>query len=207
MYSLPAPGGPETLVLRDVPEPTPGPREVRVRVASCAVNYPDVLIIDDRYQTNDLALKHGADAGIVGPRGPVDKSSARTFTDLLKGACGSPGADVIFDPVGGDYAEPALRAIGWEGRYLVVGFTAGIPRMPLNLALLKSCQIVGVFWGAFADRDPTHNRANIDTLLDLYRRGRIKPFISERLPLERAGEAIARLAQRRALGKIVVMVS
>ncbi len=131
---------------------------------------------------------------------------ARTVADRIKEACGPNGADVIFDPVGGDYAEPALRAIAWQGRYLVVGFTAGIPRIPLNLPLLKSCNILGVFWGAFLARDPDGHRANMAELIELYRRGSIKPLITERYPLERAADAIARLAQRRALGKIVVVI-
>jgi len=113
---------------------------------------------------------------------------------------------VIYDPVGGDYSEAALRAIAWEGRFLVIGFPAGIPRLPLNLALLKSCQIVGVFWGAFTQRDPKANAANNRELIELYGKGAIKPEISERFPLAKAGEAIARLAARKAMGKIVVMM-
>jgi NADPH2:quinone reductase len=111
---------------------------------------------------------------------------------------------VIYDPVGGDYAEAALRAIAWEGRFLVVGFPAGIPKLPLNLTLLKSCDVVGVFWGAFARRDPKANGANIAELMQLYAKGAIKPMISERYPLKDAGMAIARLASRQAMGKIVV---
>ena len=128
----------------------------------------------------------------------------RVLSDLFKGACGANGADVIYDPVGGDYSEAALRAIAWEGRLLVVGFPAGIARLPLNLTLLKSCQIVGVFWGGFARRDPKANAANIAEVMQLYAKGAIKPRISERFPLARAGDAIARLAERKAMGKIVV---
>jgi NADPH2:quinone reductase len=111
---------------------------------------------------------------------------------------------VIFDPVGGDYAEAALRSIAWEGRFLVVGFPAGIPKLPLNLTLLKGCQVVGVFWGAFTQRDPKANAANIAELMRLYADGRIRPLVSERYPLAGAGAAIARLAGRQAMGKIVV---
>jgi len=111
---------------------------------------------------------------------------------------------VIYDPVGGDYSEAALRSIAWEGRFLVVGFPAGIPRLPLNLTLLKGCQVVGVFWGDFTRRNPAGNAANIAELMELYAKGAIKPVISERYPLARAGEAIARLASRSAMGKIVV---
>jgi NADPH2:quinone reductase len=320
-------GGPETLTLQDLPDPVPGPGEVLIEVKACAVNYPDVLIIEDRYQfkpprpfapggevagivesvgagvaafkpgdrvigsciaggmAEKLALqagvctavpaimpfdeasalvltygtsihalkdraklqkgetllvlgaaggvglsavelgkafgarviaaassdekvafakKHGADGGVVYPAGPFDKAGARVLADLFKSACGEKGADVIYDPVGGDYSEAALRSIGWQGRFLVVGFPAGIPRLPLNLTLLKGCQVVGVFWGDFARRDPKANAANIGELMQLYAKGAIKPVISERYPLGRAGEAIARLASRSALGKIVV---
>jgi NADPH2:quinone reductase len=321
------PGGPETLRLETMPDPKPGRDEVVLSVRACGVNYPDVLIIEDRYQFKperpfspggevsgiveavgedvttlkvgdrvigsalwggmaekirieaercipmpdampfdeaaafimtygtsihalkdraalrpgetlvvlgaaggvglaavelgkamgarviaaassaekvDLAKAHGADEGLVYPTGPLDKAAARSFTDSLKAACGKDGADVIYDPVGGDYSEAALRAIAWEGRFLVVGFPAGIPKLPLNLTLLKSCQVVGVFWGAFAQRDPAANAANTRELFALYERGAIRPTISERVPLERAGEAIASLAARRAMGKIVV---
>jgi NADPH2:quinone reductase len=152
----------------------------------------------------DLARKHGADAGVVYPPGPFDKAGARALADLFKGACGERGADVIYDPVGGDYTEAALRSIAWEGRLLVVGFPAGIPKLPLNLTLLKGCQVVGVFWGGFSQRDPKANAANIAELMQLYAQGKIRPLVSERYPLARAGEAIARLAGRQAMGKIVV---
>jgi NADPH2:quinone reductase len=151
-----------------------------------------------------LAKKHGAERGIVYPPGPFDKAGAKALTDLFKQACGETGADVVYDPVGGDYSEAALRAIAWEGRFLVVGFPAGIPRLPLNLTLLKSCQVIGVFWGAFARREPKRNAANIAELMQLYGNGAIAPVVSERYPLARAGEAIKRLAARQAMGKIVV---
>jgi NADPH2:quinone reductase len=321
------PGGPETLVLETVPEPQAGAGEVVLSVRACGVNYPDVLIIEDRYQfrperpfapgsevsgvveavgedvaglgigdrvigsslwggmaeklaiaaercipipasmpfdeaaafimtygTSFHALKdraalkpgetllvlgaaggvglaavelgkamgarviaaasseekirlakaRGADEGVVYPSGALDKATAKAFTDGLKAVCGPQGANVIYDPVGGDYAEAALRAIAWEGRFLVVGFPGGIPKLPLNLVLLKSCQIVGVFWGAFTQRDPQANAANTADLFALYERGAIRPTISERVPLERASDAIASLAARKAMGKIVV---
>jgi NADPH2:quinone reductase len=321
------PGGPETLVLESVAEPSPKPGEVLLAVKACGVNYPDALIIEDRYQFKPerpfapgsevsgiveavgdgvsflkagdrvigscgwggmaeklavsadrcipmpdampfdeaaafvmtygtshhalkdraqlkagetllvlgaaggvglaavelgkamgarviaaassgekaaLARRHGADESIVYPPGPFDRDGIKALAEQFKAACGPEGADVIYDPVGGDYSEASLRAIAWEGRFLVVGFPAGIPKIPLNLPLLKSCQIVGVFWGAFARRDPKANAANLRELLDLYAGGRIKPVISERVPLARAGEAIAALSARRALGKIVV---
>jgi NADPH:quinone reductase len=325
-----APGGPETLVLEELPDPKPKSGEVVIAVKACGVNYPDLLIIEDRYQfkperpfapggevagvvetvgegvtgvkvgdrvigstisggmseklaveaarctpmpanmpfdeasaliltyaTSIHALKdraklkkgetllvlgaaggvglsavelgkaygarviaavsspeklafikqHGADDGVVYPPGPFDKAGAKALSDLFKGACGETGADVIYDPVGGDYSEAALRSIGWEGRFLVVGFPAGIPKLPLNLTLLKSCDVVGVFWGAFARRDPKANAANIAELMQLYAKGAIKPLVSERFPLARAGEAIAKLASRKAMGKIVVTMA
>jgi len=153
----------------------------------------------------DLAIAHGADGGVVYPRGPFDKDSLRALTEQFKAACGPKGADVIYDPVGGDYAEAALRAIAWEGRFLVVGFPAGIPKIPLNLTLLKGCQIVGVFWGGFVNNQPKDAIANTRELIELYVEGKIRPEVSERFPLERGGEAIARLASRQALGKIVVI--
>jgi len=322
-----APGGPETLVLREVPDPVAGPGQLLVRVRACAINYPDVLIIEDRYQFKpprpfapggevagiveavgegvagwsggerviamighgglcekvavnaatalklpeersfeegsalvltyatsihalldrgrlkagetllvlgaaggvglaavelgkafgarvvaavssdekaQAAREAGADSVLVYPRGPFDKAESKALAQQFKDSVGPAGADVIYDPVGGDYAEPALRAIGWEGRYLVVGFPAGIPRLPLNLTLLKSCDVCGVFWGAFAARDPAANAAHIDTLFRLWREGKIAPRVSRTWPLEQAGEAIAHMAARQAVGKLVV---
>jgi NADPH2:quinone reductase len=323
------PGGPETLVLEDVPDPVPGAGEVRISVRACGVNFPDMLIIQDLYQykparpfapgaevagvvdavgegvtrvragdrvmmsparggmaqktvglagncwkipaampfdeaaallmtygTSQYALKdraqlrsgetllvlgaaggvglaavelgkvmgarvvaaassaeklalarsHGADEGVQYPAGPLDKTQARALTDRFKAACGAEGAQVIYDGVGGDYTEAALRAIGWQGRHLVVGFTAGIPKLPLNLPLLKSCQIVGVFWGEFTTRYPAQHAANVEALMVLYGEGRIRPAVTERFALARGGEAIARLGSREARGKIVVIV-
>jgi NADPH2:quinone reductase len=154
----------------------------------------------------DLARDRGADEGVLYPTGSLDKSAARALTDALKAACGADAAHVIFDPVGGDYTEAALRAIAWQGRYLVVGFTAGIPKLPLNLALLKSCQIIGVYWGEFTIRFPAWHAANVAALMALYREGRIKPAVTERFPLQRAGEAIGRLGTRDVRGKVVVMI-
>jgi NADPH2:quinone reductase len=154
----------------------------------------------------DLARDRGADEGVLYPTGSLDKSAARALTDALKAACGADGAQVIYDPVGGDYTEAALRAIAWQGRHLVVGFTAGIPKLPLNLALLKSCQIIGVYWGEFTVRFPARHAANVSALMALYREGRIKPAVTERFPLQRAGEAIGRLGARNVRGKVVVMI-
>ncbi len=154
----------------------------------------------------DLALAHGADHGVVYPAGPFDGEARKALSALFKDAVGEHGADVVYDPVGGDYTEAALRAIAWEGRLLVVGFPAGIPKIALNLTLLKSCQVCGVFWGAFAARDPTRNAAHVAALMALWADGRIRPEISATYPLERGGEAIAALAERRASGKLVVTI-
>jgi len=324
------PGGPASLVVEEVPEPQPGPGQVRVAVRACGVNFPDALIIEDRYQlrpprpfspgaevagvidalgegvsepplgarviawtgyggmaekilvdarrctpmpTNmtfdiaagfvmtyatsqhalkdraalkagetllvlgaaggvglaavelgkqmgarvvaavsskekaELALAHGADSAAIYPTGPFDLDGRKALAKLFKDAVGEHGADVIYDPVGGDYSEAALRAIAWEGRLLVVGFPAGIAKLPLNLPLLKSCQVVGVSWGGFLLHDPEKGRRNILELLKLYAQGHLKPEVSGLYPLARAGDAIADLAERRARGKLVVTVA
>jgi NADPH:quinone reductase-like Zn-dependent oxidoreductase len=322
-----APGGPDTLALTELPDPVPGPGQLLVRVKACAINYPDVLIIEDKYQFKPprpfapggeiageieavgegvtswkpgdrliavighgglaekvlvpakaaiplpegrsfaegaallltyatsihalydrgrlqadetllvlgaaggvglaaielgkakgarviaavsseekaaAAREAGADEAIVYPIGPFDKDGQKALAQLFKDAVGPGGADVIYDPVGGDYAEPALRSIAWEGRYLVVGFPAGIPRLPLNLTLLKSCDVCGVFWGAFAARDPKANAAHVVELFRLWEEGKIQPRVSATYPLERGGEAIAAMAARKVIGKLVV---
>jgi NADPH2:quinone reductase len=320
-------GGPETLVLEELPDPVAGPGQVLIDVKACGVNYPDVLIIEDKYQFKptrpfapggevsgvistvgegvtrfkvgdrvlastgwggfaeklaleegrcthipddmpfdeaaafvltygtsyyalkdrgvlkagetllvlgaaggvglaavelakamgakviaaassqekiDLAIKHGADSGVVYPRGPFDKDGQKALANLIKEACGPNGWDVAYDAVGGDYSEATIRAAGWNGRFLVIGFPSGIPKIPLNLTLLKSCDIVGVFWGAAVARDPKGHAQNLKDLMALYAEGKIKPFVSERFPLARAGEAIAHLASRKAMGKVVI---
>jgi NADPH2:quinone reductase len=112
---------------------------------------------------------------------------------------------VVYDAVGGDYAEPALRAMDWNGRYLVVGFPAGIPSLPLNLTLLKSVSVIGVFWGAAVARDPKGHAANMAELMQMWKDGKIKPRVSRTYPLEEAHEAIKALGDRTAMGKIVVV--
>ena len=155
----------------------------------------------------DLAIAHGADSGVVYGRGPFDKDGQRALSTLFKEACGPNGADVIYDAVGGGYAEPALRAIAWEGRYLVIGFAAGdIPKIPLNLALMKGCDIVGVFWGAWVGKNPERHRKSVAELLDMYTSGKIKPYISERFPFAKAADAIKHLASRQAMGKVIVTI-
>lgn len=146
----------------------------------------------------------GADDVVLYGRAPFDKDQSRALADAFKKATGPNGADVIYDAVGGDYCEPALRSIAWEGRYLVVGFPSGIPKLPLNLTLLKSCDVCGVFWGAFAARDPRANEAHVARLFRLWEAGEISPRVTETFPLARGGEAIAKMAARQVIGKIVV---
>ncbi len=153
-----------------------------------------------------VARKHGADEVVIYPRAPFDKDTSKQLANDFKAAVGPDGANIVYDIVGGDYSEPALRAIAWEGRFLVVGFPAGIAKMPLNLTLLKSCDIRGVFWGAFAAREPKRNEQNIQELFDLWKAGKIEPLVSETYPLERAHEAIAKLENRGAIGKLVVVM-
>jgi NADPH:quinone reductase len=161
-----------------------------------------------------LCREHGADETIDYGQGdavaasgankesPLAQLLKERVKELTKGA----GADVVYDPVGGTYAEPALRSIGWQGRYLVVGFAAGdIPKIPLNLTLLKGCSIVGVFWGQFAMRQPADNRRNCEQLMAWVAEGKLRPHVDEVLPFERAGEALEKLAQRKVKGKLVLV--
>jgi NADPH2:quinone reductase len=149
------------------------------------------------------ARERGADATIVYPTGALDRAAQRMLSDQIRNVSGG-RLDVIYDGVGGEYAEPALRAISWDGRFLVVGFPAGIPSIPLNLTLLKGCSIVGVFWGSFVERFPEQHRRNIAELFALYEQGKLRPLVSARYPFERGGEAIGHLASRSAVGKVVV---
>jgi len=140
--------------------------------------------------------KHGADETI--------NYATEDLKERVKQLTGGNGVNVVYDPVGGDYAEAALRATAWEGRYLVVGFPAGIPSIPLNLVLLKGCSVMGVFWGQFAARDPKRNAANVAQLLGWVADGTVAPMVSQTFPLERASDALAELRERRAQGKLVL---
>ncbi|HVO05264.1 MAG TPA: NADPH:quinone oxidoreductase family protein [Burkholderiaceae bacterium] len=146
----------------------------------------------------ELCLKLGADAAI--------NYSTENLRDALKQHTGGKGPDVIYDPVGGDLAEPSFRSIGWRGRYLVVGFAqGGIPALPLNLMLLKGASVVGVFWGDFVRREPAASAQQMQALAQWYAQGKIKPVIDQVLPMARLAEGYARMASRQALGKIVMV--
>ena len=146
----------------------------------------------------EVCKTHGADE--------VINYSREDLKDRLKELTGGKGVDVAYDPVGGDYAEPVIRSMGWKGRYLVVGFAAGdIPKIPLNLALLKGSSIVGVFWGSFAAQEPKKNQQNLTELVGMLMQGKLKPLISARYPLERAADALNDVMQRKVTGKVVLV--
>lgn len=315
-------GPPDALVVEDVPSPAAGPGEAIVAVKAAGVNFPDVLIIQDKYQVKPplpfspgsemagivtsvgegvtgvkpgdavmavttygafaeeiridarrlLPIPHGMDfvtaaafvltyatsdhalrdrgalkAGetllVLGAAGGVgiaaieigktlgarviacasteDKLAvcrehgadltidyaAEDLRERIKALTGDKGPDVIYDPVGGAYTEPALRSIAWRGRLLVVGFAAGsIPKIPLNLTLLKGCSIVGVFWGDFARREPDSFAGQMRQLGQWFAEGRLKPHITKTFPLARAAEALTLMAGRQVKGKVVVTV-
>lgn len=165
----------------------------------------EVIAAASSQEKVDFCLSKGADSGIVYERGPLDRGQQKEFSNQIKEVSGG-GVDIIYDGVGGDYAEPAVRAMNWEGRFLVIGFPAGIPKLPLNLTLLKSCDVRGVFWGAYVARDPKGNAENVADLFRLYSEGKIKPHVSNTYPLEQAADAITELQERRALGKVVITI-
>ena len=145
----------------------------------------------------ELCKAQGADATI--------NYSRENLRDAIKAATDGKGPDVIYDPVGGDFAEPAFRSIAWRGRYLVVGFAAGpIPALPFNLPLLKGASIVGVFWGDFSRREPKANRAMLAELAGWYLEGRIKPVIDRTMPMAELKAAYAHMGSRGVKGKLVM---
>lgn len=149
---------------------------------------------DDKLAT---CREHGADETI--------NYASENLRERIKALTNGRGVDVVYDPVGGDLSEPALRSMAWNGRFLVVGFAAGsIPSIPLNLALLKGCSIVGVFWGAFMRNEPRRNEANLKELLDWFKGGKVRPHISARYPLERAADALRDVMERKVKGKVVL---
>jgi NADPH2:quinone reductase len=314
------PTGPESVTWKELPTPEPRPGEVRVAIKAASLNFPDLLIVQNKYQmkpplpfvpgsefagvveavgdgvthlkpgdavaafsgTGGFATHACVDAAVVMPLPPgfafddaaafvltygtthhalLDRGALKAGETLLVlGAAGGVGlaavelgalmgarviaaastdeklelcrsrgatetinyrtedfrarvkeltegrgVDVVYDPVGGDLSEPALRSMAWKGRFLVIGFAAGdIPKIPLNLPLLKGCSVVGVFWGAFTGKEPERNAANIGQLLEWLAEGKVVPHVSSTHPLERAAEAISELAGRRATGKVVV---
>jgi NADPH2:quinone reductase len=316
-------GPPESLVVEDVPSPVAGPGEVVVSVKTASVNFPDVLIIQNKYQMkpplpfspgSELAgvvksvgdgvtrwkpgdpamaitgygafaeevkvdvnrllpiptgmdfvsaaafgltyatsehalcdrgdLKAGETLLVLGASGGVgiaaieigkvlgarviacastdDKLAVcrehgaddtinyatEDLRERIKAITGGKGADVVYDPVGGTYTELALRSIAWRGRLLVVGFAAGdIPKIPLNLTLLKGCAIIGVFWGEFTRREPQEFLAAMDKLGRWFAEGKLKPHVSRTFPLERAADALAMMAGRNVKGKVVLTVA
>ena len=313
-------GGPEKLIIETVPDLMPGPDEVMIEVKAAGVNFPDVLIIQNKYQMKPaLPFTPGAElAGVVRAVGaevrhlqigdavvaftglgafaqqcvskaeqvlplPVgmDFHTAAAFTLaygtswhavrdraalqagetlLVLGAAGGvglaaveigkavgatviacastaeklqvcqahgadhginyetedlrlrikeltqgKGPDVIYDAVGGKFAEPCFRAIAWRGRYLVVGFASGeIPSLPLNLALLKGANIMGVFWGEFAKREPKNNAAGLTEMLQWMKQGKIKPFVSKTYTLDQTAQALIDMSERKVTGKIII---
>jgi len=153
----------------------------------------------------DMCMAHGADEGFIYPNGNLDRDQQKQLSNKIKELTGGMGANVVYDPVGDSYAEPCLRATAWEGRYLVIGFAAGeIPKIPLNITLLKGCQIVGVFWGAWVGLFPDENKKNFDELFKLHAEGKINPEVSQRYALEDSAEAFSHLANRKAKGKVII---
>ena len=128
-----------------------------------------------------------------------------SLKDRIKELTGGKGVDVVYDPVGGDYAEPAIRGMAWKGRYLVIGFASGpIPKIPLNLTLLKGCSIVGVFWGRFTGEEPAENLKNIEALWALFAGGKISPVVTDSFSIDQYEEAFNCLIERRARGKVIM---
>jgi NADPH2:quinone reductase len=145
----------------------------------------------------ELCKKLGADE--------VINYSKENLKDAIKALTGGKGVDVVYDPVGGDYAEAAIRGMAWNGRYLVIGFASGpIPKIALNLTLLKGCSIVGVFWGRFVGEEPEVNLKNIEALWELFSSGKISPVVTDIFPIEQYEEAFNCMIERRARGKVII---
>jgi NADPH:quinone reductase len=160
---------------------------IGARVIACASS-PDKL---------NFCRKHGADALI--------DYSKEDLKEKLRELTGGKGADVVYDPVGGKFAEQALRSTAWEGRYLVIGFAAGeIPKIPLNLALLKGCEIVGVFWGEFIRRHPDRLRAQIKNLLQWVKEGKLSAHVDRSFSFNQAVDAFTAIATRKVMGKVLL---
>jgi NADPH:quinone reductase len=157
-----------------------------------------VIAAASSQQKRDAALAHGADE--------VIDYVNEDLRERIKALTAGKGVDIVYDPVGGDFAEPALRSVGWRGRYLVVGFAAGdIPKIPINLLLLKGSSLVGVFWGEFVRREPKLNAENMRLLFSWLHERKIDPLISKRYPLSQAPAALEALLAREAVGKLVIL--
>jgi NADPH2:quinone reductase len=153
-----------------------------------------------------VCKEYGADDVVVYGLGPADKDAAKALSAELKSKSIKGGYDIIYDPIGDCYAEPAFRSIGWKGKYLVVGFAAGqIPKLPINLTLLKGASVVGVFWGAFTGREFEENQKNIKDINSMLIADEIKPLISKKIPMEQAKEAINLIGSRGVVGKVVLV--
>ena len=156
----------------------------------------------------ELCREYGADDGLVYPAGSLQRDEQRQLSGRIKELTDGRGVDVIYDPVGGDYAEPCIRALNWNGRYLVIGFAAGsIPSIPMNLALLKGVSLVGVFWGEFLNREADANRTNFEQLFGWIEQGRINPHIEAEYALTEVPAALERLESRQVRGKIIINVA
>ena len=155
----------------------------------------------------DLCIQHGADEGFIYPTGKLDRDQQKELSSKIKELTGGIGANVVYDPVGDSYSEPCIRATAWDGRYLVIGFAAGeIPKIPINLALLKGMKIVGVFWGAWVGMFPQENKKNFEELFQLHSDGRINPEVSDSFSLDDGAQAIAHLKDRKAKGKVIIKI-
>ena len=155
----------------------------------------------------DLCIQHGADEGFIYPTGKLDRDQQKELSTKIKELTGGMGANVVYDPVGDDYSEPCIRATAWDGRYLVIGFAAGeIPKIPINLALLKGMKIVGVFWGAWVGMFPEENKKNFQELFKLHSEGKINPEVSDSFTLDDGALAIAHLKDRKAKGKVIIKI-
>ena len=153
-----------------------------------------------------ICKDYGADDVVIYGTGPNDRDESKTFSNELKSKSTKGGYDIIYDPVGDCYAEPAFRSIGWRGKYLVVGFAAGnIPKLPINLTLLKGASIVGVFWGAFTGRESEENQKNITDINNMLSEKKINPLISKKIPMSEAVEAIKLIGSRGVVGKVVLI--
>ena len=155
----------------------------------------------------DLCIQHGADEGFIYPTGKLDRDQQKELSSKIKELTKGMGANVVYDPVGDDYSEPCIRATAWDGRYLVIGFAAGeIPKIPINLALLKGMKIVGVFWGAWVGMFPEENKKNFQELFQLHSDGKINPEVSDSFSLDNGAQAIAHLKDRKAKGKVIIKI-